>query len=1524
MQPSSESSSSSSKKRKSLKATIAANSVQVAIRIRPFNARERKLDSDAEPIVKITSPNHCVLTEPSTQNEAPFTFDYCFGSDSTQQEVYDQLGSKMIDDALMGYNVCIFAYGQTGSGKSHTMIGGKDDEGLVPRIAKELFRRIDEAQKNNTEMSFEVNTSMIEIYNEQIRDLRVINKKKKDYKPLQLRQHPVMGVYVQDVKWIIVDNHEELQREFDMANKAKTVHNTMMNKSSSRAHTVFELKLTQQKKYTIKGKEFTEKKISKINLIDLAGSERSKKTQVETGGARFKEGVNINLSLTTLGRVIKALSEGQKPPYRESVLTLLLKSSLGGNSKTYMISALSPHPNNFSETKSTLDYSKRAKKIQNKAKVNEDANILKDLKAEIDALKQQLQTEQKSKERAKALEEKLSQSNNIIEELKQSIQATRDEKLKESQEIQKAREKALRETGLSVTSVESMLGVDIRTLPSLVNLDEDSLQSGCLFYYLREGITTLGRSDTCNIKLMGFGVQEKHCEMEYNTETRVVIMRPLLDAKVLVNGDPIGQASATTLQDDRNSGDEESPPKEIELHSSDRIIIGDRWTFRFQNPHEKSRKTQELIDWEFAQREKFKQEEIRFKKQQEAKLQELEQQRKQVELDMQQIDETMAKFKAEEEKMEETKKRQKVLEESVSKYERLLDEEKSRTDLIQKQLLHASQEREDAERRVREEHERYLAEEQSRTESEKQQLLEQKNIMEQQLQDKQKAEQELKSKYKQISGHVSQVKKEIDQQREEKQLLETQLHEQAALVSELQHKEKEREAELKRAQETLEKEKEHTQKKLQESQRKSDQLSESVDMMKKEAQEAKEQIQQAKGDRDRMQALFDEKLKEQENMREQYEKMLAEKDLRMKEINDSLQREKEHLEQSNQEMKRQMEERQREIAHLESNHQSILTEKDRTQQLIKEGIEEKENLIAEQKMLFEKQKEATEKEREELSKLQTQLESKLKSKGVVERDLRQKLDLIEQESSHSKMLVEEQKERTKQLKEELEKQAQQRENLLKQHHEELLQKEVERSDMIQQQLLEEKQRLEQKERETEEYRQALRLREDKEKQLEQQYEDLQERSQETSDLLAEETAQKESLQQLLENQQMEFDEMIEKQNEEHQAHLRKLEEEKQKILNQLTEQQKKEKTLEGQLQQALGEAQCAQQVLTKQNTEKQELLSRLEENENMQLGLSEKVEEMEVKLREQEVRENFLKEEHQKLLEEEREKTRQVQKRLMESKQTEENQLQILLASMKEKLRKTEAKNSEYRQVIDKLSSDVENHELEKRSIQSKNEQLRTERDTLNYRLVSNLDAMQHELGLKLRETQKMREETLELRKRIRELERELEFEKQMPLQIRMRFNQDTFIRNMALGVYFSVDDSHKTQASPGSNAYLMMHSGKIFRSSSQMMVFHADGYISPKTNPNFVLTVTEFVENAPIQLLPRVQGGEEKGAKLTRNHQRWFFFETKSSGSKERTLIIASMAHLEWVISCMSKGRPALLEKFNPSRLQQRWILKK
>jgi kinesin family protein 1/kinesin family protein 3/17 len=339
--------------------------IRVVVRCRPFNTKER--NNGETSIVKITE-GVVTLSNPAGNNEDHnFSFDSVFGPDCLQSEVWEVVGLPILDKAIAGYNGTIFAYGQTGSGKTWSMQGGEEDlRGIIPRMSVSLFDKVANEKQSRPTIQFLITVSYFEIYNEVIFDLLDASDRKKrmgnNKGGLEIKEHPALGVYVKGLQEMVVEDGFKLQGIIDQGMRNRTVASTQMNADSSRSHSVFMITVHQKDTDDESRNIF-----AKINLVDLAGSERVKSTGAT--GATLKEGANINKSLSALGNVINALVEAGKGkntfiPYRNSKLTRVLQESLGGNSITTMLAALSPAACNFEETLSTLKYANRAKAIK--------------------------------------------------------------------------------------------------------------------------------------------------------------------------------------------------------------------------------------------------------------------------------------------------------------------------------------------------------------------------------------------------------------------------------------------------------------------------------------------------------------------------------------------------------------------------------------------------------------------------------------------------------------------------------------------------------------------------------------------------------------------------------------------------------------------------------------------------------------------------------------------------------------------------------------------------------------------------------------------------------------------------------------------------------------------------------------------------------------------------------------------------------------------------------------------------------
>ena len=569
-------------------------SVKVAVRVRPFNTREKENNSVC--CIEMTENQTTIkdeLGQPKT-----FTFDHSFwshdcyielengylspddsGKYTDQKIVFETLGKQILDNAWEGYHCCLFAYGQTGSGKSYSMVGYGANKGIVPISCEEIFKRIGE--NKDPQIHYEVEVSMLEIYNEKVQDLLVpINKRPPT--GLKIRESKALGVFVADLTKYPVSSYEEISNKMDEGYQNRTIGSTLMNSTSSRAHTIVTIEF---KQVNTQGKLKSEK-LSKINLVDLAGSERANSTGAT--GARLKEGCNINKSLLVLGNVINTLADkalGKKkdvlPPYRDSALTRILQNALGGNSKTVMICALSPASINYEETLSTLRYADRAKKIQNKAVVNESEHdkvvrLLReennDLKKKIEELSKKLlggTVQDEDKEAFKELKAQYDETQKLCE----SMSKTFSERLEEAK-------KADKELGIEK--------VDI-TKPHLIVLNEDPQLSHKLKYSLKELPIYVGRkhgNPEPKIKLSGIGIKQNHAIFISGEKENEIILKPNeSDAikYIYINGKKIKSQDGQKLK------------------NKDRIVFGNNTILIYMEKSDG--KDIYEIDWEMAQTE---------------------------------------------------------------------------------------------------------------------------------------------------------------------------------------------------------------------------------------------------------------------------------------------------------------------------------------------------------------------------------------------------------------------------------------------------------------------------------------------------------------------------------------------------------------------------------------------------------------------------------------------------------------------------------------------------------------------------------------------------------------------------------------------------------------------------------------------------------------------------------------------------------------------------------------------------------
>eukprot|EP00051_Salpingoeca_urceolata_P018835 m.267969 g.267969 ORF g.267969 m.267969 type:complete len:1177 (+) comp19290_c0_seq13:198-3728(+) len=645
-----------------------AAGVKVAVRVRPFNSREEKRNAK---LIIAMDGNVTTIQDPSKPDEPPrkFTFDYSYWSHdgfvkregdeyllpaddryADQERVFRDLGQGVLDNAFAGFNTSLFAYGQTGSGKSYSMVGYGANTGIVPVTCEHLFRAIVESE--STTKRFQVTFSMLEIYNERVRDLLVANPPPSG---LQVRQRGRGGAFFAvGLTRVPVASYDEINRRMEQGTKNRTTASTNMNATSSRAHTIVTIQFDQ---ITLEGGRETTKS-SEINLVDLAGSERASSTGAQ--GDRLKEGSAINQSLSALGKVISALADeslGKQKvhvPYRESMLTRLLANALGGNSKTVMIAALSPADINHDETLSTLRYADRAKKIKTKAVINENPTdkLIRELKEEnarlkakldgsgsddtggtndvtpagptmldaamIESLRLKVENEMRAKlladqtpqepqglsaEEVAAMQTKMQAQ--MEEQLQRDLQAKLDEEkarldeeratmqaqleenlrtLKLDMEWEEAQRRA-RDEEQALDKEHDELERKRRTVPHLVNLNEDPQLSHVICHFLDKPANVLGLrddGDPPDIQLRGIKLRKRHAVIMMEEE-RGSIQCTAPGATVKLNG--------------RRLNDE------TELRHLDRLLFGSNLLFLYINPlapQLTSKGTPADVDWDFA------------------------------------------------------------------------------------------------------------------------------------------------------------------------------------------------------------------------------------------------------------------------------------------------------------------------------------------------------------------------------------------------------------------------------------------------------------------------------------------------------------------------------------------------------------------------------------------------------------------------------------------------------------------------------------------------------------------------------------------------------------------------------------------------------------------------------------------------------------------------------------------------------------------------------------------------------------
>ncbi|GIY76501.1 kinesin-like protein KIF28P [Caerostris darwini] len=482
------------------------------------------------------------LNNPDAPSEDPkkFAFDYSYWSHDGYREtanglivsdenhpngekycdqltVYSDLGKGVLHNAWDGYNSTLFAYGQTSSGKSWSIVGYGVNKGIVPMFCEDLFKNIADSKAAGEKIEFEVRFSMLEIYNEIVRDLINISYTKK--KGLKVREHPTKGFFAEGLSSTLVTSYKDIEAQLDLGTTNRSIASTNMNATSSRAHTIVGITLI-QKSRNVKGQETS--KTSVVNLVDLAGS------------------------YYILKRCFSCIV-----PYRDSVLTRLLMNALGGNSKTIMIACISPADINYEETLSTLRYADRAKQIKTVATINEDPTetLIRELRAENERLKKMMErgvmnvpikpgmTDDEVVRRRSRWEEEMKAAMAENERELQQIKQSYEEKLRQARQAQK------------VDAERAKLEELKKQHPHLSNLNFDPQLSGKILHILKKGANRIGKEDNADIMLLGPSIQENHAIIHVQEADQIIIEKGCPEARILLNGEPVTSQSVLNHND---------------------------------------------------------------------------------------------------------------------------------------------------------------------------------------------------------------------------------------------------------------------------------------------------------------------------------------------------------------------------------------------------------------------------------------------------------------------------------------------------------------------------------------------------------------------------------------------------------------------------------------------------------------------------------------------------------------------------------------------------------------------------------------------------------------------------------------------------------------------------------------------------------------------------------------------------------------------------------------------------------------
>jgi len=529
--------------------------ITVAVRVRPFGLRVKEKECTI-PAVSMDGPNITIHTTPSRS----YRFDHNFWScDKTstsfasQETVYAELGQTMLRNVLEGYNSCLFAYGQTCSGKSYTIMGIDDQPGMIPRCVTELFV-YKEALETDARKELRIWLSYAEIYNEHIRDLLSSG----DEAPCELKivDHPRLGVIVPQLTEAPCRVPEDVQTLLDCGLKRRVIGTTFMNERSSRSHAILTVKVQflEGERPTSGARDLRRTLTAKASFTDLAGSERQPKFFL------LREGDSVNQSLLALQSLIKELTDtsstsvhqqgmprGARVAFRGSKLTLMMKDSLAGNTRTCMIATVSPDIGCIQETVATLRFASCVRQVKTTAVQNKLRNdeLLDELQEEIRRLRGRTDEYGEG-----------SQPHNHLRRIN-DLESLVDYVNKEY---------TSRKVHIASDVDERVLNGDKNT-PILLNMSDDPMVAGCLLYhFVADEITTIGASADSKITLKGIGISDRLCKISNLGNVEVTIEKVSQTGRLCVNGKLLHEGESR------------------QLRNGDRLYLGRAYAFKVVIP----------------------------------------------------------------------------------------------------------------------------------------------------------------------------------------------------------------------------------------------------------------------------------------------------------------------------------------------------------------------------------------------------------------------------------------------------------------------------------------------------------------------------------------------------------------------------------------------------------------------------------------------------------------------------------------------------------------------------------------------------------------------------------------------------------------------------------------------------------------------------------------------------------------------------------------------------------------------------